>query len=907
MIKQCILGIFCGIIGTLFIAQNDPWIHQQLGNAFKEIYARTFHCTVTGTVETIDFIHPRIVFSNFSLSSSDENGTWSWTAQQFQTGFSWSFFLLHRTLDVWVIAKDLAATTNIHNGIPSIAPHIQALMRVPNLPIKIIVKYTQVQNASLAIVDDKTQIQLCWDSSSKRTPCKVASHFCLKGGIFTYQQQTLAHSLRGTLDTEVNTKPQEKESTLTIDGHIDLPQLGNSSTCSVVGTWHNDQGRFAIQSADKRLHIDPLILTQKKDDTLQFNVSALFPLTYCINLLTKQNNASIHGSCTLNAQGSLDSAGSCEGSITCEDITNRWFSDHTNITCSFKKQHHDLQGSVHLCAGIHASCHGLFEWKGNSQSGSCHLYNAMQYPLPYIPNWFINPHNATVDITYHKPTNILGLQYQARATNNSTNNTFNLSGSFNTDDQQHLNGTGTFGSYTYQLSAIPQSPYLTRCTLSNSEGTSLATVSYDAAKNRHISNIAISLMRIMGEKIFNHEMHGEGTIQISSHVKNNILYAQVQLKDATIRLPQTYNFITGFNASIEADIFRKRISLHRMRCTLNSGSLYSPHLTVWLDGAGKLQFAHAPILLDHCLFTVKQDLFTMISGYLLFAKQPDTNACLTGHILFDRSQLKENLFSQQEQKKLFNTASSLQEIPQIPLTCNLSIETKDPIRVDTRYLQADAEVHLHISDTVTKPRVSGSITVPSGTINFPYKPLQICKGEITFFEDQLFNPSVELIAKNRINNHNITLNVAGSVQNHAILLEASPPLTDEQIVNLLLTGAHEESLTAVIPALLMQNISDFIFSSHKSDFFDRYIKPFMKRIRVQLKPEFNDQTGRGGLRGALEISVNERWRALIEKNFSLTEDTRFELEYMLSDEVTFRAIRDERRDVGGEVEMKWKF
>ncbi len=72
-------------------------------------------------------------------------------------------------------------------------------------------------------------------------------------------------------------------------------------------------------------------------------------------------------------------------------------------------------------------------------------------------------------------------------------------------------------------------------------------------------------------------------------------------------------------------------------------------------------------------------------------------------------------------------------------------------------------------------------------------------------------------------------------------------------------------------------------------------------------PSFTDQTGRGGLRGALEISLDDRWRATIQKNFSLTEDTKFELEFLLSDDITLRAIRDERRDLGGEVEMRWKF
>lgn len=906
MIKKFILGLICGIIGTLFVAQNDPWVQEQIGNTFKATYARAFHCTVTGKVETVDFIHPHIALSNFSLSSSDGNGNWSWTAQQYHTGFSWSFFLLQRTVDMWVSAKNLTATTDMHKGIPSITPHIKALMSVPDLPIKILLKSTKIKNVSLSIIGEGTQAQLCWDSTSQRTPNKLRSHFYLKHGIFTHQQQTVARSLRGTISTEIKTEPTNNDSTIAINGQIDLPQLGDYPTCFITGTWHNDRGRFNVQSIDKALRINPLILT-KRDTDLQFNTSASFPIAYCINLLTNNCSSPIQGSCVMHAQGSLDPDGECEGYVACEDLSNPWFSDRSIITCSFKKQQANLHGSLNLRTGTTASWYGLFDWNNKKEAGSCHFYNNIGHHIPYSSRWFIQPHDASIDVSYHKLTNALDLHYQTRATNSSTNATFDASGAIHTHEQTKIQGTGSFGNYQYELIATPHYPYLSHLSLTDKEKNPLITVSYDAEKQKHTTRIAMPLIRTINEKIFDHEMHGEGTVYILSHIHDNKLSAHLQLKDATIRLPQTYNFINGFRASLEADIPSKQITLRNVQCSLHSGSLYSPRVSLWLDTKGEVQFAHVPLFIDHCLFTVKQDLFTMISGYLLFTKQPHEIGCLNGHILFDRSQLKENLFSQQEQKKLFHAASSLQEIPQIPLTCNLSIETKDPIRVDTRFLQANAELNLRVYDAVSKPRVSGTITIPSGSINFPYKPLQISKGKITFFEDQLFNPAVELVAKNSIKNHNITLNVAGSVQNHAILLEASPPLTDEQIVNLLLTGAHEESLTAVIPALLMQNVSNFIFSSHKSDFFESYIKPFMKQINVKLKPEFNDQTGRGGLRGALEITVNERWRALIEKNFSLTEDTRFELEYMLSDDVTFRVIRDERRDVGGEVEMKWKF
>ena len=57
----------------------------------------------------------------------------------------------------------------------------------------------------------------------------------------------------------------------------------------------------------------------------------------------------------------------------------------------------------------------------------------------------------------------------------------------------------------------------------------------------------------------------------------------------------------------------------------------------------------------------------------------------------------------------------------------------------------------------------------------------------------------------------------------------------------------------------------------------------------------------------MEIDVSERWRALIQKNFSLTEDTKFEVEYLLSDDVSLLGIRNESGDISAEVEMRWKF
>ena len=224
-------------------------------------------------------------------------------------------------------------------------------------------------------------------------------------------------------------------------------------------------------------------------------------------------------------------------------------------------------------------------------------------------------------------------------------------------------------------------------------------------------------------------------------------------------------------------------------------------------------------------------------------------------------------------------------------------------------MNTSANLDLVIKNKIFDPQLSGKIDFLSGTLAFPYKPLNITKGSMYFLQNQTADPLIELVASNKINKYNVTMYVSGSLQNYNISFESSPPLSEEQIIALLISGSVQESLNLAAPALIMQSLKDSLFGSGESKFgvknyLGKILNPFKN---VRLVPSFVDQTGRGGLRGTLEVDINERTRASVEKNFSLSEDTRFELEYLLADDVAVRGVRRENGDIGGEVEMRWKF
>jgi hypothetical protein len=138
----------------------------------------------------------------------------------------------------------------------------------------------------------------------------------------------------------------------------------------------------------------------------------------------------------------------------------------------------------------------------------------------------------------------------------------------------------------------------------------------------------------------------------------------------------------------------------------------------------------------------------------------------------------------------------------------------------------------------------------------------------------------------------------GSLQHPHISFESTPPLTEEQIITLLLAGSEEGSLSLAMPAMVMQQLQNVIFGPEQSaSKLEGYFKSLLSPLKhIRFIPGFSDQSGRGGFRGTIEIDVNDQLRAMIQKNFSLSEDIKLEVEYFLSDDVTVRGIRDERGD-----------
>lgn len=900
MIKKIILALCLGLIGTIFFAQYDQWTHQKIVTLCQKNAQESLGCRASFKIQSLNFFSPSIVIADIEMYSLEDEA-WSWKCKKCSMRASWLHYMLRGVMECHVIMDGFDCSSRVRGEGLAIDDHIAAMMEDALLPIATELKSVVFKNSRGAVVEkDNTRVSLSFNSSSLAIGNRIKTAISVYDGAIVYDGVRYGEGI--IADILVTTWFDDTKLLYTGNGSgvLQLLHMQDEGTCYLSGSVESGRGRFSVRNAYNSLVIDPIIITEQ-----EIRINGVLPLSYVMRCIAKKENLEIAGQVHCSVRCTKNAARRIDGHVIVEDgvINQRRLCDVAKVIFTRR----DSQWKFKLgMMRYNQECNGVGLWNEKAEYGTCILRNSTPLSLCATSYWHVLPNNFMCHLWFNHHESV-GI-YTVGAENRLSKVRHSVQGGVSY--AQGLFGlTGLLDTTTFECQAdvFPQFS-LRRCVYADYEKKPFVALERMSDDSRVMQgNISFAFVRGFINTFFQYDVQGEGIFTLRGNVSPENMWFDVALRDATIRLPETYNFIDGFHAHVSYDIHKRLGELSDMAVSLYTGSVSCLRATALFDQQGSLTFVHAPVILNRCLLNSKKDLFAIVSGGLLLSKKSSSNPSVTGSLIIDRAQLKENIFSSVIQKRLFDSTDSALSLPDVPVDCDITIETKSPIRVDTAFLQTNAKVNLRVQKKGKEPTVAGTVTLQSGNLIFPYKPLFISKSILTFSPERLFDPTIELVARNKIKKYDVSLQVAGSLLNHHIMLDSTPPLSEEQIMTLLLVGSQESSLNSMIPTLILQNLKTLIFANNQSTFLEKYFAPLLRPFNISLMPSFADQTGRGGLRGMLEISIDDRWRAVIQKNFTLTEDTRLELEFLLSDDITLRGIRDERRDMGGEVEMRWKF
>lgn len=911
-LRNFLLYIIIGSIALGFWIQRDPWIQHTILLSCQAIFNDSLDCSFKGSLQSANLFVPMFVLKNVTVNPlMQKKETWHWHAGEFRMGFSWIHLLAYGTLDFWIQINDLTAYSETSNNDLAIVEHINTLIKGQHLETPSFLKSLRFHNLALTIKNKSLNGYV--SLSAHVLGQKIDDYFklsciCFNGNSF-YKDCCLVRDVQGSLAIKARDGFNGPEVEVHFNGNGSLAHLADKSRCIITGNWNINKGDLCVTTDNH----DPLIHhgeCKYHEGIFSYTLDAEVPVEYWWRLYLNSphlNTVPLTGKQHIFLQGSVDNAyNPFTCTIAMEDCSYNNMAIDGIINIHKKKEPVCITGQ--LTTNNAPLCKFYGAWNGSTNKAIFSCYNNDVITFPFFNDWQIQPGNLHAKIRCFAQGKLV-VDYNCIAQHALLNTKLPMQGkTIWQGNKIVMNGRVREQRYTC-VADTAQYPYVKKAFWTDEHNNALISIEQNKDDQRRIDGaITVPGIRMIVKQACGYEIQGKGSMLFDVHCNDqNDCTIQFNLDKGIIRLPQTYNWIDGFKGSCFYDYAKHMITMKSIQCSLHTGKVTIPYATCFLDNVASIKSLYMPFIFDRCLLNMKKNLFAMITGNLVFSYAKNELPLLSGHLFCDHGQLKENIFAPSLQKQLFSYAGGLFENRTKRMLCNLTLETKDAITIDTSFLQGNLHMNLHLKDNIFEPAVSGNITLVDGELQFPYKPMNITEGKLLFSPQQSYNPRVELIAKNTIHQCLITLHITGSLLDHAFVLESTPPLSEEQIIALLLVGSYRGSLSAMMPALIMQNLKNLMFSVEQKELFDVYFKPFAKSLNVHLIPSFTDQTGRGGLRGGIEIDVNDRCRALIMKNFSLTEDTRFEVEYVVTDDITVRGIRDERRDVGTEVEMRWKW
>lgn len=903
-----ILRFFLKIIFSLLLGaglalawfQYDERFVAMANERMEKIFEGQLHCRFRGTIKRVRPFSLTIEFEKVRVTPLDLKKEWAWQAETMVIYLSPLYYFYNKAVGLNTYLRGVRAQSLIKNGLPTVTEHLQDLFAGPDLGVPITSQSVVIDTGFLQMHDKQGAVSFraSWNSQSYKAQSVFESTFVLSNTALTLDKKELFKDLSGVL--KVDALDRNQGVALRTDVSFLLPQLKEEQQrCYLVGTWDKDVGNFALHNSDRSFSFLPIRVLLRNGNPY-IAAEGTFSFDYIKKLLFPFITDQMGGACFVKVAGDLSDG--LQGDMRVYDIAyGKTLLDR--LTASFVRRNKAWHGTVSGSQGK-AKVTGLWDWSEVTKRGSVVVTNRTELALSDNSYWACVPRKTSLKAQWNQ-YGFATIGYATTVRHKKTEQEINSCGTIKAEEQT-VALEGFLNNCSYSCSFLRDPFELVSFVYNNEQQQELLKITTAAHDHSRVTAcMEYDVLRSLLEMAYDVSLPGEGQCTVEGVWRYPLFDGCLQFTKGTVRLAGMYNFMSGFTARVLLDAQQCKATFLDTRVQFHQGDAKSTQATVAFDGSGTLRFAHVPFQFYRCFLNWEKYGYAMSSGALVFQADAQEKSSLKGFVTLDAAQFKENIFAKKTQQGFLHTMSASSAVG-YNVDIDIALSTGAPLVINTPELQTHADIEILAQNSMRHPELYGTIVLRGGKLHFPAKELAISRGKITFVPHQTDDPFLELIAQGRIKRYLITLSIGGSAQDPQVTLQSVPALSEEQIIMLLLTGSEHESLNVMVPALVMRNIESIIFGSahalglKKSSWFSSLKK-------IAFVPRFTDQTGRGGLKGALEIEVSKRLRAVLEKNFSLSEDTTIEVEYLVSDDVSLRMTRDERGDMGAEVEMRFKF
>jgi TamB, inner membrane protein subunit of TAM complex len=884
-VGRLFIAFTCAALLVLITVENEPWFISLVERKIIALMRRNYEGDFSARVRRIHMLTGTLELEEVKVTSRDKQ-RWEWSCDRLLWQSSLVDILVRRRLPVRIMLQGVKLSSLVDQGKIAIVPYLLSFILTDDNAVPITVDSLCIRNGRVSLTD-RSGYQF---SSNVRTDLYfLEDHIKVKGmyesGTLSKEKVLLVEDIASSLEGAFSLSSCVQESVMqgTLEGTLSATRVPLSITLKVEKGDVKTTMSCGAESG--------MIKTERDADGMCV-VTGKLPLLIGTSLL---GISFVRGTAHLQA---FSKDLSWQTFVQLEHMT-LYDTALPNVAIEVDADEHEIKGKYQFTYVREKEllAQGSFLWNPHTNYGRAE--GKLHDVLELGNGWRLyegEVHGWTDTDAWQGNYNIkLGTtnkEEQVRGNLQLTSRCFEINGE-GKEAHYHATFIRDIGWHVHQL----------QC---DTEEHSLLHVDGFADGNLQ-GTLCYSLLRtLLLDNGF--DVPGEGVIDFKGNIQDAALHLKLHMDDAHIKLPHSYHLIRGFDASLSIYPQQRELIVDDVCIVLHEGNIVCSQATCSFDPEYRISYCFVPLLFNNCFINWKKDFFALLCGGVTLS-YIDSVPRIEGALFIDRPHVRDNVLSAEFQQGLMTDALHPLKYSWKHAQYALTLSTREPAQVKTSFLDTSVHLSVGIKGTVAQPELSGTLRFIQGSFEFPYQPLYITSGKLYFLPGQLHDPAIELSARNTIKRYGINMTVTGSLKHPKISFESSPYLEEEQIITLLLGGAEDGSLYAVMPTALTHSIEGLLFGpGDTSSGLQRYLRNLFRPLKnVRIVPSFSDQTGRGGLKGSIAVELNDRLRGLVQKNFSLSEDTRFEIEYALSDDTIIRAAKDERGDVGGEIETRWKW
>ncbi|WP_456457195.1 translocation/assembly module TamB domain-containing protein [Thermovibrio sp.] len=168
---------------------------------------------------------------------------------------------------------------------------------------------------------------------------------------------------------------------------------------------------------------------------------------------------------------------------------------------------------------------------------------------------------------------------------------------------------------------------------------------------------------------------------------------------------------------------------------------------------------------------------------------------ISGSLSYTQGELKGNLAVSKAKVSLNkNNGKGESQETKVPLKLNVKVLFEEPLKISSELFWIEILPKLQLTTLNENLIISGNFYITRGEIDYMGKKFKVIYGSGTIEDLTKKKGRISLIASTYISGYYIYMKIEGKLSSPTIYLTSDPPLTKEEIMNLIMTGATPEQI-----------------------------------------------------------------------------------------------------------------